>query len=77
MRQLRLLERSAFTQTSQKAKSFAEGLRLPLTTMFDAGKSLREMAVTLNDNGLSTSTGATFSATQVKRLIDRLELTAA
>ncbi|GAA6159720.1 recombinase family protein [Ruegeria sp. HU-ET01832] len=47
------------------------GLVLPLR---DAGRSLREIASELNKAGVATARGGAWSAAQVKRIIDRLEV---
>ncbi|UWR03266.1 recombinase family protein [Ruegeria conchae] len=47
------------------------GLVLPLR---DAGRSLREIAAELDKVGVATARGGAWSAAQVKRIIDRLEV---
>lgn len=62
---------------SQYTDAFAEKHRGLLEGLVAQGKSLRSMASSLNASGLKTTTGKEFTAVQVSRLIDRLQLRAA
>jgi len=64
------------TNTAAKAKATneAEQLRPILEAMMTKSATLREMASALAGAGRTTRSGKTLSATQVKRLLDRLGL---
>jgi len=57
-----------------KATDEAEQLRPILEAMVAKGATLREMAAALAGAGRTTRSGQTLSATQVKRLLERLEM---
>ena len=60
---------------SEQAATGAELLRGVLTPMVDAKQSLRQMATALEAAGLETAAGSkAWSAMQVKRVVQRLEL---
>ncbi|MEB3327512.1 MAG: recombinase family protein, partial [Synechococcus sp.] len=64
------------TNAAAKARAIgeAEQLRPILEAMVAKGSTLREMASALAGAGRTTRSGQTLSATQVKRLLDRLGL---
>lgn len=61
---------------SDKALAEAEKLKPIISTMFQAGRSMRQIAVALNDSGLKTAKGYQFQSTQVSRIVKRLGLKA-
>ncbi len=66
------MKRNAALQANAKRRADkVAGLILPLR---DAGKSLRAIADELNKAGVQTARGGSWQASQVKRILERLEL---
>jgi len=58
---------------SADADNFAKRMKMVVTDMQAAGRSQRQMVVALNSMGVRTSSGGTWSLTQVQRLISRIQ----
>jgi DNA invertase Pin-like site-specific DNA recombinase len=62
--------RGAQTNRVGAVTSYA-GVLPKMTSLRDAGKSLREITEAMNTEGVATRTGAAWTAVQVKRVLDR------
>jgi len=58
---------------AEKAHNEAEKLRVIITPMMEAGKSMRQIASALNKNGLRTARGCEYHAAQVNRVLKRFK----
>jgi DNA invertase Pin-like site-specific DNA recombinase len=58
----------------EEAVAHAETLRLVVEPLAQAGESMRSIAKTLNDRGLTPQRGGQWQAPQVMRLLERLDL---